>query len=1093
MTHTPRTSETYTSHVPAIKVMMALGWEYLSPPKCLDLRGGQDKVVLLDVLVEQLRQRRFSVRGQSHPLSPNSIDFIVRQLTAPAMNEGLAQANEKLYVALTQGITVTEFVEGKKHAVTVSVIDWEDVSANAFHVTEEFDVLKSGGVGTRRPDVIGFINGLPLVILEAKRPQSGGDKAMVEEGISQSIRNQKPDEVPLLFAYSQLLLSVSNVDGRYGTTRTPAKFWSAWREEEFDDAHFAAIKNAALPEQDIERLLALRKQHERRYFNALWAEDELPTDQDKLIISLLDRERLLEFIRLFILFDRKVGKIAARYQQFFGIRELLERIDERKPDGGREGGVVWHTTGSGKSFTMVLLCKALLYHQAVSNCRIVVVTDRVDLERQLSKTFTSGGAFGTSTASLKDAERSKVTSGKDLAKRIGSGDERIIFTLLQKFNSATKLPECHNDSENLIVLIDEGHRSQGGEAHERMRKALPRASYIAFTGTPLLKKDKTRSKFGKIIHAYTMQRAVEDGTVTPLLYEERKPQLGVNEQAIDQWFDRITAGLADAQRDDLKKKYAKKGVVYQAEDRIRMIAWDIADHFNANFKELGLGLKGQIAVDSKLSAVRMKEALDATGLVTSDIIISAPDDREGHSDVDESKLPEVLEWWKRNVPGKAEDHEKEVLEHFGTDGRPDLLIVVDKLLTGFDEPRNAVLYIDKPLKEHNLIQAIARVNRLHEQKKYGLLIDYRGILAELDTALTEYQDLASQTQNGYDLDDIEGLYEQIGTEYKRLPVLHDALWAIFAGVKNKRDLEQYRQVLVPRWGEDEDGQYDANQKVRDDFYAALTEFGQCLKVALASRNFHEDPSFGEAQIQQYKADLKFFTELRKQARIDAQETVDFSAYEAQIGKLVDRHIVGQGVAESEGIYEVGKIASEDPAEWTEEKVRAETDVIKSQIKKTIDQDLIDDPWAQAHFSEMLKNVIAEAEAMFGHPLKQYALFEDFKRDVDERRVDDLPRALDGNRHGQAYYGLFRLDLGEEAFAALGETDRDAYVQAALSIDQVVKNAIAENSLNPQNIEAAIRQGLLLDLFALVGLERAKSIIDGVVGIVRTGLGPGGAS
>ena len=1087
MTATPRTSETYTSHVPALRMMMALGWDYIAPPKCLHMRGGQDKVVLREVLVEQLGRRRFEVRGESHPLSPNSIDFIVRELTAPAMNEGLAAANEKLYVALTQGLTVTEFLDGKKHSVTVPVIDWDDVEANAFHVTEEFDVLNTAGTGTRRPDVVGFVNGLPLVVLEAKRPQSGGAKAMVAEGISQSIRNQKDGEIPLLFAYSQLLLSVSNVEGRFGTTRTPAKFWSAWREEVFDEAHFASIKNAVAPAADIERLLALRKPYERHHFEALWAEDELPTDQDRLVVSLLTRERFLEFVRLFILFDRKAGKIAARYQQYFGIRKLLERINERRPDGSREGGVIWHTTGSGKSFTMVLLCKALLYHKAVSDCRVVVVTDRVDLERQLSNTFTSGGAFGVSGASLKEAERAKVTSGKDLAKRIGSGDERIVFTLLQKFNSATKLPECRNDSENLIVLIDEGHRSQGGEAHERMRKALPKASYIAFTGTPLLKKDKTRNKFGRIIHAYTMQRAVEDGAVTPLLYEERKPQLGVNEAAIDQWFDRLTSGLSDTQKEDLKKKYARKGVVYGAKDRIEMIAWDVADHFNTNFKDLGLGLKGQIAVDSKRSAVRMKEALDATGLVSSAIVISAPDDREGHADVDEAKLPEVQEWWSRNVQGKAEDYEKEVLVNFSTEGRPDLLIVVDKLLTGFDEPRNAVLYIDKPLKEHNLIQAIARVNRLHEQKKYGLLIDYRGILAELDTALTEYQDLANQSQSGYDLDDIKGLYKQIAAEYKRLPVLHDALWAIFKGVRNTRDLEQYRQVLVPKWAEGEDSSYDARQKVRDDFYAALTEFGQCLKVALASRTFHEDPSFTEEQIRQYKSDLKFFTDLRRQARIDAQETVDFSTYEAQIGRLVDRHIVAEGIADSEGIYEIGKLASDDPADWTEEKLRAETDVIRSQIKRTIDQDLVDDPWAQQYFSEMLKSVIAEAESLFDHPLKQYALFEAFSRDVDERRVEGLPPALEGKRHAQAYYGLFRLDLGEDAFAALGADRHDTYAQAALDIDEVVQEAIAENSLNPQSIEAAIRKALLTRLFNLVGLDRAKAIIDRVIGIVRTGV------
>jgi type I restriction enzyme R subunit len=197
------------------------------------------------------------------------------------------------------------------------------------------------------------------------------------------------------------------------------------------------------------------------------------TDQDRLLVSLLTPVRLLEFLRGYVLFDRKVGKIVARYQQFFGIRALLARISLLRPDGGREGGVVWHTTGSGKSFTMVFLTKALLLVDALKECRVVVVTDRIDLESQLSRNFMTGGAFGSSIATQKDGEKSRSLSGRDLAKRIGSGTERISFTLVHKFNTASKLPECRNDSPNLIVLVDEGHRSHGGETHERMKKALP--------------------------------------------------------------------------------------------------------------------------------------------------------------------------------------------------------------------------------------------------------------------------------------------------------------------------------------------------------------------------------------------------------------------------------------------------------------------------------------------------------------------------------------------------------------------------------------------------------------------------------------------
>jgi type I restriction enzyme R subunit len=1095
MSTAPNTAEQYSSHIPALQALIAMGWTFMSAEECLAARGGTGEVILPNVLIETLRKRRFHYKGREYPLSTNAIEQIVRELSSPSLHEGLLAANERLYNTLCLGVTVTEFIDGKKHSPTIPIIDWDNPAsdANSFVVTEELEVLSSDGTHPRRPDVVCYVNGIPLAIIEAKRPDSGNpNKSMLDEGISQSIRNQKNEEIPHLFAYSQLLLSVSGTDGRYATTKTPRKFWTRWREEELDEAYFSEFKNKPIPDAVKDAIFANRPQKVRAYFESLWSANQLPTDQDRLIISLLSPERLLEFVRFFILFDQKVGKVAARYQQAFGIKQLAKRIEEKRPGGGRQGGVIWHTTGSGKSFTMVFLCKALLLQPTLKNCRVVVVTDRIDLEKQLAKTFLTGGAFGSEIASQKEGEKAKVSSGRDLAKRIGKGTERIIFTIIDKFNTASKLPECHNDSEDMIVLVDEGHRSHGGETHQRMRRALPNASYVAFTGTPLLKGDKTTNKFGPIVHAYTMQRAVEDGTVTPLLYEERKPALEVNKKAIDNWFEKITAGLADRQKSDLKQKWGKKGPVYGSANRIELIAWDIAVHFDENFKKLGQGLKGELATDSKLSAIRYKKALDETGLVSSAVIISPPDTREGHSDVDESQLPEVQQWWKDNIKGNAQDYERETIEHFGTDGAPDILIVVDKLLTGFDEPRNAVLYIDKPLKEHNIIQAVARVNRLHDAKRYGLLIDYRGILKELDTAIEAYHDLANNTQGGFEIEDLAGLYQQVSTEYKRLPALHARLWAIFARVENKKDLEQYRQILVPHIAEDDDGKsYDMRQKVREDFYEALTEFGMCLKIALSSQSFFEDASFSEKLIQTYKDDLRFFSNLRKISKQDAQETVDYSAYEDQIRKLVDKHVVGEQVLEPEGVIFVNELGkNESPEKWTKEKARNETDIIKSRIKKTIEQDLADDPYAQEVFSELLKRAIAEAEAMFDHPNKQYVLFKNFEAKVKSRDVDSVPSAFDGNPHAQAYYGTFRLALGEDHFSQLGQAESEIFIKRAFEIDEVVRKAVSTHSLSPQNIEAEIKKALLPKLFADLGLDKAKDVIERVIQITRIGLSRG---
>ena len=1085
----PKFQEEYSAKLPALALLSNLGWHFLSPEQALIARGGrQDEVVLRQVLRTELAKRTFTFAGKDYPLSDNAIDNLIAEVCSPPLNEGLLTANEKLYNHLLYGISVTEFVDGKKANPTVALIDWQTSANNSFVFTEEFSVTRSGGVESRRPDIVCFVNGIPLVVIEAKRPDGNARKGpTIDEGISQSLRNQRHDEIPLLFAYNQLLLSINGNEARYGTCTTPQKFWAAWREEDISDAEMHSIKNKKLSDAQLSALFSYRPASDRDWYQNLIAGGDLAlTGQDQILISLLSPDRLLEMTRYFTLFDKKAGKIVARYQQVFGIKRLIERINTRRPDGGREGGVIWHTTGSGKSFTMVLLSKAMILHDSLKQCRIVVVTDRVDLENQLSKTFSSGGEL----SGKKDKEAAMATSGRRLAEQIGKGTERIIFSLIQKFNSATRLTECRNDSANIIVLIDEGHRSQGGENHIRMKQALPNAAFVAFTGTPLLKDDKTTNKFGPIVHAYTMQRAVEDRAVTPLLYEERIPDLNVNERAIDSWFDRITEGLSDDQKADLKRKFARKGQVYSADDRIRLIALDIANHFVKNIDE---GLKGQLACDSKASAIKYKKYLDEAGLFESAVVMSPPDTREGNTAVDESATPEVTQWWKENVSsGDEQTYTKHLIDRFDKDDSLKMLIVVDKLLTGFDEPKNTVLYIDKPLKGHNLIQAIARVNRLHPKKKFGLLIDYRGILAELDTTIQKYQDLASRTQGGYDINDINGLYNQMSTEYKRLPQLYKTLWSIFSGVKNKNDIEQLRQVLVPRTEERDGELVDVHLKVREDFYEALTAFASCLKVALQSATFYEDNSFSDDDRRLYKETLKQFSSLRQLVQQDAGERIDYDEYAEKVKKLLDKHVVGVEVKEPDGVYEVGKMGlSQQPEDWSEDKTRNETDIIKTRVTRMIEQELRDDPYAQEAFSKLLRQAIEEAQSMFDHPLKQYLLFREFEEQVQERRLDDMPNAFAGNRHAQAYFGVFKKIL-PEVFAVTDPQIQEKWVKLAFEIDQVVETSVAENSINPQNIEADIRKKLLPRMFKECkaiggGMDQAKKIVEMVVQITRVGL------
>uniref|UniRef100_UPI0039C88DA4 type I restriction enzyme subunit R domain-containing protein n=3 Tax=Idiomarinaceae TaxID=267893 RepID=UPI0039C88DA4 len=409
----------------------------------------------------------------------------------------------------------------------------------------------------------------------------------------------------------------------------------------------------------------------------------------------------------------------------------------------------------------------------------------------------------------------------------------------------------------------------------------------------------------------------------------------------------------------------------------------------------------------------------------------------------------------------------------------------------FDEPKNAVLYIDKPLKGHNLIQAIARVNRLHPDKKFGLLIDYRGILSELDTTIQEYQDLASRTQGGYDIDDIDGLYQQMSTEYKRLPQLYKELWAIFDGVKNKSDTEALRHALLPRMEEINGEMVDKNQKRREDFYEALTAFATCLKVALQSATFFEDKSFTDNDRRQYKETVKQLSSLRQTVQQDSGERVSYDEYAHEVKKLLNKHVVGVEVRDSDGVYEVGKMGQKQaPEDWSEDKTRNETDIIKTRVTKMIEQELGDDPYAQEAFSKLLREAIEDAEKLFEHPLKQYMLFREFEEQVQERRLDDIPERLTGNHHAQAYYGVFKKHL-PEAFTVMDEQAQDKWVEIAFDVDNVVSQSVAENSINPNNIEADIRNKLLPKIFAEAkavggGIEQTKKIVEAVVQVVRVG-------
>jgi len=408
----------------------------------------------------------------------------------------------------------------------------------------------------------------------------------------------------------------------------------------------------------------------------------------------------------------------------------------------------------------------------------------------------------------------------------------------------------------------------------RMRQMFPNACYIGFTSTPLLKREKSDvAKFGGIIHTYAINQALADGAIVPLLYEGRMVEIEQNQAAIDVWFERHTQGLTPAQKADLKKKYARAEMLNKADQVIFMRAFDISEHFRQNWQ--GTGFKAQLVAPSKAAALKYKQFLDDIGEVTSEVVISAPDEREGF---DDESSDEVVAFWQRMMKryGDADAYETQIINAFKHGDDPEILIVVSKLLTGFDAPRNTVLYLARKLKEHTLLQAIARVNRLYDDdegarpKEFGYVIDYAGILGELDQALTTYSAL-----EGFDENDLAGALASINDEVRQLPQRHAELWDVFKTVANLQDEEAFEQLL-------------ADEKIREDFYERLSAYAKTLAIALSSEAFITGTPGN--RLKGYKADLKRFTNLKAAVKLRYAESIDYRDYEPKIQKLLDTHI-----------------------------------------------------------------------------------------------------------------------------------------------------------------------------------------------------------
>ncbi|MEG2075155.1 MAG: HsdR family type I site-specific deoxyribonuclease, partial [Victivallaceae bacterium] len=533
-------AEKYESQIPALQLLAASGWTVLPVPEADRLRNGKRSNVLLESVLTQKLHEMNSInhKGGVYKFSEANIQDAIQRLKNMPY-DGLLRTNEKIYDLLTLGCSLEQNIEWDQRSFNLNYIDWRHPEANVYHAVAELPIERRGSHETVRPDILLFVNGIPFVSIECKAPTEE-----IEQAISQTLRNQQEEYVSKLFTYIQLTLAVNRQQAFYGTVGTPRKFWAVWREQQDRPETVNALVNTPLLPAQNDAIFSGAFAGARTDFEERAKLSRETTAQDQTLYAICRPERLLELVWRFIVFDGLERKVA-RYQQFFTVNAILQRIQTFTEDGSRKGGVVWHTQGSGKSLTMVMLARSLMLLSGITNPRIVLVTDRDDLDKQLGNTFRA--------CSL---EPVRATSGKHLLELAKSDKAAIITTLIQKFDKALNSRSEKIDSPNVFILVDEGHRTNYGPLASKMRLMFSRGCYIGFTGTPLDKKKKNSfEKFGGLIRpVYSIRTAVEDKAVVPLLYEGRHVDLEQNKKAIDLWFERHTQGLSDEQRKDLKKK-----------------------------------------------------------------------------------------------------------------------------------------------------------------------------------------------------------------------------------------------------------------------------------------------------------------------------------------------------------------------------------------------------------------------------------------------------------------------------------------------------------------------------------------------------------
>lgn len=910
-----------------------------------DLHDNENSNIMQERLYAYLTDKG----GYSDKLARRAIDELVR--TAGNLQHGLYDANKEVYRLLKYGAKVAE--EAGEAPKTVFFLNFSDIAQNDFTIAEEVTVV---GENTKRPDLVIYVNGIALAVIELKR-----SSVSVAEGIRQNLTNQKAHFIEKFFTTMQFCMAGNDSEGlRYGTLLTPEKHYYEWKDDGFTEFTHERSETDVLIEEkskDIENPL------------------------DKQIYAMFYKKRFLDLIQNFVIFDKGIKKVC-RYNQYYALKRAQHRLTEEK-----RGGIIWHTQGSGKTLSMIWLSKWILANNP--SARVLIVTDREELDDQIEKAYKGV-----------DENIVRTKSGEDLVNKLNSYEHPLICSLIHKFGKnggeATDkdidkyieeikkaLPKDYSAKGDFVVFVDECHRTQSGKLHAAMKTIIPNGIFVGFTGTPLLKKDKKTSleTFGGYIHTYKFDEAVRDKVVLDLRYEYRDvPQEIKSQDKIDAWFDIHTKGLTPHAQAKLKSKWATMQKVLSSRSRLEKIALDVHFDFQTQPRLMDGNGNAMLVADSVYSACKYYEIFQQIGLKKCAIITSyepqTSDLRtETVSDEEETEIFEKYEIYQKMLNGQsAEDFEKEAKRKFIEEpANMKLLIVVDKLLTGFDAPPCTYLYIDKAMHDHGLFQAICRVNRLDDESKdFGYIVDYKQLFGDLADAINTYTAGAFED---YDVEDVAGLIKDRTEEAKKyfLDTL-DALDELCEGVVMPRVELDYIHYFCGENGVDLDND-EAYARSREKLYKLVSRL---VRAYAEFKPRMDDADISSDDQAKFAERVNTYIKLREVIGRASGDFLDFKQFEPGMRYLIDNYIVADD-AEKIAIFDDFTlldfiIEQEDKLNKDGKEQESAAEAIENNIRKKVVQKIVINPAYYSKMSEVLEQLILDRKRgviAYKHLLERY--------------------------------------------------------------------------------------------------------------------------